>query len=157
MTINDQKKIEPPNLGKSAVQRYWEGRDRRMGKVLQVMENVEDWVVDDVESVARELVNLGRQMSTASKRKLTRHAQDLMMVMAYISCSKALRLLNWLDEVYPGLTFHYAMEARQIDNEDAPKLMLDRLRTMNNLGLLSKVFAPARSRLILELLADDES
>ena len=157
MTINNNKKIEPPNLGKSAVQRYWEGRDRRMGKVLHVMENVEDWVVDDVESVARELVNLGRQMSTASKRKLTRHAQDLMMVMAYISCGKALRLLNWLDEVYPGLTFHYAMEARQIDNEDAPRLMLDRLRTMNNLGLLSKVFAPARSRLILELLADEES
>ncbi len=147
---------EKLNLTRSGVEFFWKNSDARMFKILQVMENVEHWVVDDVETVSKELVNLGKKMSSTSKQNLTKHSEEVIFIMAYISCGKAFRIMNWLDENHPGCSFHYVMEARQMDDWDPGKLLQDRLRTIRNLNLLGKIFAPSRIRLTSELLKEQD-
>jgi hypothetical protein len=147
---------EKLNLNKTTVDFYWKTKDPRMFKILDMMEAVEPWVVDDVESVAKELVNFGKKMSIVKTGKLSQHSDEITMIMTYIFSGKAVRILNWLDDNFPGLSFHYVMEARQREDWEAGKLLLDRLKTIKTLSLLGMIFTPMRTRLISSLLEDDE-
>ncbi len=147
---------EKLNLNKSAVDFYWKTQDPRMLKILTMMENVEPWIVDDVDSIAKELVNFGKKISKAKTGQLSQHSDELTVVMTYIFSGKAMRMLNWLDDNYPGLSFHYVMEARQKEDWEAGKLLLDRLKTIKTLSLLGMIFTPMRTRLISGLLEEDE-
>jgi hypothetical protein len=147
---------EKLNLNKSAVDFYWKTQDQRMLKILSMMESVEPWVVDDVESVAKELVNFGKRISLAKTGQLSQHSDEITLIMTYIFSGKALRLLNWLDDNYPGLSFHYVMESRQREDWEAGRLLLDRLKTIKTLSLLGMIFTPMRTRLISGLLEEDE-
>ncbi len=147
---------EKLNLNKSAVDFYWKTQDPRMLKILTMMENVEPWIVDDVDSIAKELVNFGKKISKAKTGQLSQHSDELTIVMTYIFSGKAMRMLNWLDDNYPGLSFHYVMEARQKEDWEAGKLLLDRLKTIKTLSLLGMIFTPMRTRLISGLLEEDE-
>ena len=144
------------NLSKSVVDFYWKTQDQRMLKILNMMEAVERWVVDDVETVSKQLVAFGKQMSLAKTGQLSQHSDEITMIMTYIFSGKAMRLLNWLDENYPGLSFHYVMEAKQREDWEAGRLMLDRLKTIKTLSLLGMIFTPMRTRLISGLLEDDD-
>lgn len=146
---------EKLNLNKNAVDFYWKNKDQRMLKILSMMEAVEPWVVDDIESVSRELIEFGKKISQAKTTQLSKHAEDIIIVMTYIFSSRSMRLLNWLDENYPGLSFHYVMEARHKEDWEPGKLLLDRLKTIKTLSLLSLIFSPIRTRLISGLLDED--
>ncbi len=147
---------EKLNLNKSTVDFYWKTKDPRMFKILDMMEAVEPWVVDDVESVAKELVNFGKKMSVVKTGKLSQHSDEITLIMTYIFSGKAVRILNWLDDNFPGLSFHYVMEARQREDWEAGKLLLDRLKTIKTLSLLGMIFTPMRTRLISSLLEEDD-
>ena len=147
---------EKLNLNKSAVEFHWKKQDPRMHKILTMMEAVEPWVVDDVESVARELVEFGKKISNAKTGQLSQTSQEVTVIMTYIFSGKSMRLLSWLDENYPGLSFHYVMEARHREDWEPGRLLLDRLKTIKTLSLLSKIFAPMRTRLIAGLLEEDQ-
>lgn len=146
---------EKLNLNKNAVDFYWKNQDSRMLKILTMMEAVEPWVVDDVESVSRELVEFGKKISQAKTSKLSDTSEQITIVMTYIFSSKSMRLLNWLDENYPGLSFHYVMGARHKSDWEPGRLLLDRLRTIKTLSLLGQIFSPMRTRLISSLLDED--
>ena len=148
-------KEEKLNLNSTMINSFWKKSDAKVAKAISIMEKVEHWVVDDVDSVAKELIALGKKMGEVSKDSLNENAEDIIVVMAYISCGKALRLLNWIDESYPSLSFYYVMNARQtIEESDQARLLIDRLQTIKTLSLLGKVFSPARTRLITELLKE---
>lgn len=146
---------EKLNLSKSAVDFYWKTQDERMLKILSMMEAVEPWVVDDVESVAKELISFGKKIGQAKTGQLSQHSDDITTIMTYIFAGKALRMLNWLDDNYPGLSFHYVMEARQKEDWESGRLLLDRLKTIKTLSLLGHIFTPMRTRLISGLLEED--
>lgn len=145
------------NLKKSVVGEYWRKTDPRLARILSVMENIEHWIVDDVESVAQALADVGKKMDKSSKKTLATLSEELIFAMAYIASGKFFRMVKWMDESHPGLSVHYIMEARQMQGDWAPaKLMVDRIQTINSLQLMGRVFAPSRTRLIAELLRDDK-
>lgn len=144
------------NLKKSIVGEYWKKTDPRLARILGVMENVEHWIVDDVESVSNALADVGKKMDGASKKTLASLSEELIFAMAYIASGKFFRMIKWMDETHPGLSVHYIMEARQMQGDWTPaKLMVDRIQTIHSLQLIGKVFAPSRTRLIAELLRDE--
>ena len=147
---------EKLNLNKKNVDFYWKDKDPRMLKILTMMEAVEPWVVDDIESVSKELVDFGKKISSAKTNQLSDNTDSIVLLMTYIFSSRSMRLLNWIDDNFPGLSFHYVMEARQRDDWEAGKLLLDRLKTIKTLSLLPKIFAPMSTRLIANLLEDDD-
>lgn len=142
-------------LNKNAVDFHWKSQDPRMYKILTAMEAVEPWVVDDVESVARELVEFGKKISKAHTSQLSKTSEEITIIMTYIFSSKSMRILNWLDDNSPGLSFHYVMEARHRSDWEPGRLLLDRLKTIKTLSLLSHIFSPMRTRLISGLLEDE--
>lgn len=147
---------EKLNLNKNSVDFYWKTQDPRMLKIITMMEAVEPWVVDDAESVARELISFGKKLSDTNTGQLSRHSDEITLIMTYIFSGKSMRLLNWLDENFPGLSFHYVMEARHREEWEAGKLLLDRLKTIKTLSLLGMIFQPMRTRLISGLLEEDD-
>ena len=163
MTLNDKKLLlltlkmeEKLQLSKLDVRHYWAKHDSKMAKIIHLMENMETWVVDDVESVSKELVGLGKSMMDAQRHILGRNTEELIIIMAYISCGKALRIMNWIDENHAPLSLHSIMEARQSEDFEEGKLMIDRLKTLKSVNLLSKVFSPDRMRMIIQLLKEDD-
>jgi hypothetical protein len=147
---------EKLNLSKSSVDFHWKTKDPRMLKILSMMEAVEPWIVDDVESVAKELVNFGKKVSNAKTSQLAKNSESITVVMTYVFSGKSMRLLNWLDENFPGLSFHYVMEARHREDWEPGRLLLDRLKTIKTLSLMGLIFSSMRTRLISGLLEDDE-
>lgn len=143
-------------LKKSSVNIYWKTQDPRMLKVLNLMESAEPWVVDDVDSVARELVNFGKRLGDARATHLSSNSDEITIVLTYISSGKAMRIMNWLDDNFPGLSFFYVMEARSKEDWDPGRLLLDRLKTIKTLSLLGSLFSPMRANLIINFLEDDE-
>jgi len=147
---------EKLNLAKKSVDFHWKTQDLRMFKILSKMEDVESWIVDDTESVATELIMFGKKLEDVRSEKLSDKAEEVTLIMGYVFSGKSIRLLNWLDSNFPGLSFHYVMEARHNESSEASKLLLDRLKIIKNLTLLQLVFQPMRTRLISGLLEDDD-
>ena len=143
-------------LKKSAVNFFWKTQNPRMLRILNQMESVEPWVVDEVESVARDLISFGKKIGDAPGGKLSECSEEITLVMTYIFSGKSLRLLNWLDENHPGLSFYYVMEARQKEDWEPGRLMLDRLKTIKTLSLLGLIFSPIRTKLISGLLDEND-
>lgn len=146
------------SLKKRMVQEYWQKTDKRMAKILSVMENVEHWVVDDISSCKDKISDFGQKLETAKRDVLSNNAEKLIHLMGYMSSSKSIRVMNWLDEMHPGLSVHFTMEAKRLSPSlKTAALMMDRLSTIKSLSLIGKVFAPNRAKLINELLKEDNS
>lgn len=143
-------------LNKRNVDMFWKTQDQRLYKMIAVMEGVEPWVIDDVESVAKQIVLFGSKMGSVKISKLSVYHKEMITVMTYICCGKALRMLNWIDNKFPGVAFHYVVESRDATDWDAGRLLLDRLSTIKSLDLLSKIFTPMRTRLISGVLGNSE-
>lgn len=145
------------SLKKRMVEEYWQKTDRRMSKILNVMNNVEHWTKDDESAIKDKLSDFGGKLETAKRDVLSNIAEKLIHTMGYISAAKALRIMNWLDETHPGMSVHYTMEAKRLATDlPTANIMIERLSTIRSLSLISKVFAPNRAKLINELLKDDK-
>jgi hypothetical protein len=141
-------------LNKKNVDMFWKTQDPRLYKIISVMEGVEPWVLDDVESVARKIVLMGAKLAVLKTNNLSELNQQMTTIMAYICSGRALRIINWIDSKYPGVTFHYVVEARDATDWSAGKLLLDRLTTIKSLNLMFKILTPMRARLIGGILGD---
>lgn len=143
------------NLRKSIVAEFWKTRNPRMSMILQWMEDMEDWGMDDDQGFSEALLLLVPQMERAERSSMLENAEPLLQVMAYMSSSRALRLLEWFDEHFPqGLSLELVELAQESTDDPKAQLMLDRLRALQSLSLLGQVFSPARTRLITNLLRE---
>lgn len=144
------------NLKKSIVEDYWRKTSPRMAKAILVMQDVEFWLLDDKKEVNDALNDLAKSMDKADKDVIIQQANSLLYVMAYMSSGKALRMMSWFDEKHPnGLTVDLTNLAKDNPEDIHARLMLDRLQTIKSLSLMNKIFAPSRTRLIIEMLKQE--
>lgn len=143
------------NLRKSIVEQFWQGRDPRMARILLWMESMEEWGLDDNEDFSEALLALSPKLEQAGRGTMLEQSDSLITVMAYMSAGRAMRMMEWFDEHFPkGLSIDL-IEQAQGQPEGAPaQLMLDRLRALESLSLLGKIFSPTRMRIITELLRE---
>lgn len=146
------------NLRHSVIKDFWNSRDERMGIVLQWMEDMEDmeeWSLDKDPDFSRALEELAGIMERASRQAMLGKLDGLLNVMAYMSSSRAMRLLEWFDERYQnGLSLELIQQARQQPSDPCHQIMLDRLRALQSLSLLGKIFDPKRVHHIIQLLRE---
>lgn len=146
-----------PNLRQSVIEDFWQRKDPRMARILGWMESMEDWMLDDNEDVASSIFALANTLEKVSGKEVVTNADDLLKAMAYMSSPRALRLMNWLEEHFPqGVTVSLTKHARENEDDETAALLLDRLNTLNRLSLLSKIFAPHRTKMIIDVLKDME-
>ena len=146
-----------PNLRQSVIEEFWHKKDPRMARILGWMESMEDWMLDDDEDVAGGIFALANTLEKVSARNVIENSEDILKVMAYMSSPRALRLLEWFEEHFPnGVSVALTQKAQENDTESSA-LFLDRLSTLNRLSLLSKIFSPHRTKIIVNILNDADA
>lgn len=146
-----------PNLRQSIIEDFWHRKDPRMARILGWMESMEDWMLDDNEEVASSIFALAGTLEKISGKDVINNSDEIIKAMAYMSSPRALRLMEWFDEHFPqGISVNLTRKAQEMDDETA-SLLLDRLNTLHRLSLLSKIFSPHRTKLIVELLQENEN
>lgn len=141
------------NLRKSIIEQFWQHKDPRMARILMWMESMEDWMLDDNEEFNKALIDLVPKIENATRSALLGQSEPLLEVMAYMSSARALRMIEWFDEHFPrGMSIDFLEYAQQNPENTAAQLLVDRLRALQSLSLLGRVFSPTRVRIITELL-----
>lgn len=146
------------NLRTSVVQDFWRNRDERIARILGYMENVENWMVDDQEAVIGALTKLAQRIDKSNGKLLSSRTDALLDIMAYMSSSRAMRLLEWLDSRFHNeLALQLVERATSRHDDPRAQLLLDRLQTLRSLALLGRIFSPSRTRLVSEVLRANEA
>lgn len=147
-----------PNLRRSIIDSFWQKKDKRMHRILGWMESMEDWMLDDNEDVANSIYSLANTLERVSKKDVINNSEELIQAMAYMSSPRALRLLEWFDEHFPqGVSLELTQKALAMKDDDAAALLLDRLNTLHRMSLLSKIFNSSRTKVIINLLQQQEN
>lgn len=155
--MSANEKSEKLNLNKNAVDFYWRMLDPRMLKILTMMEKPENWVIDDIEQVAKELSEFGRKLGTfKDSEKMKDNYETMITIMTYIYSSKSIRLLSWFDKKFSGVSIQYIMHSKNQPDWEPGKLLLDRLITIKTLSMLGLIFNPVRTRLLMAMLEEDD-
>lgn len=146
-----------PNLRQSVIEDFWQRKDPRMARILGWMESMEDWMLDDNDEVASSIFALANTLEKVSGKDIVANSDDILKAMAYMSSPRALRLLSWFEDHFPqGVSVALTKKAEESETETSA-LLLDRLNTLNRLSLLSKIFSPHRTKMIVDILKDMES
>ena len=142
-----------PNLRASLIEEFWTKKDPRMARILGWMESMEDWILDDNEDASESIFALANTLERTSRQNVLANAEDLVKMMAYLSSPRALRLMEWFDEHFPkGVAVEITEKAAEMADDEHAELLLDRFNTLHRLSLLSRMFAPHRTRMIVGLL-----
>lgn len=144
------------NLRKSLVERFWTAQDPRLARILRWMDSAETWMVDERQDVMQALASLGQRLNKSDPRAIAERFDPLLDVLAYMSSSRALRVIEWLDRAHEGaISVRLVQKAMQRQDPRA-QLLIDRLQAMRSLSLLGQIFSPQRIGRAIELLEKSE-
>jgi hypothetical protein len=144
-----------PNLRQSVLESFWNNKNQRLARILGWMESMEDWILDDQPTASSKIFELAAALERTTPDRLMDSSQDLAEALAYMSSPRSLRVIQWLDENF-GQDACMSLVTHAANNQDidsSAALMLDRFQRLNQINLLGHIFAPSRSRSILDLLA----
>ncbi len=152
MSLNE-KQTGPLDLRRSLVESFWAERDEKAGAVLAMMERYETWRMDDHKLVADAMIGLGLAFERADKTVVVLAMNEIIKLAAYLSASRALRLMEWLDERCPGAVDEALKRQTLEEPGSGVPILAGRLHTLDSLRVLNRVFAPARLKAVRECLA----
>ncbi len=145
------------DLTSKGLETYWSEVSPGAPYIIGAMDATEDWVLDGDASMDDELTALVTSMpamlaQAVQSGQKAAFINDLLVVLAYLHSSRALRLVYWLETGFPEIEFNFLHEAQRLYEQGgvtaidrvAFKLMMDRLRFARKTALLQTVFAPER-------------
>lgn len=142
------------NLARHELEVYWEGVSPDAPFIVDSMDAVENWVVDSHTHSDSEIASLFSCLPVNMSQVLRSERReefinDLLVLLAYLHSSKALRLLDWIGQEVPD--FDFLAEAKQLYEGGIMKidrvaygLLMNRLRFFKKTALLQMIFAPER-------------
>lgn len=149
-----------PDLHTDAVNAFWDTYDRRtLYRVLVSLEQVEHWAIDQEADIEPAVLALGRAIDLAGNFDITKYEDKVIRILASMHAGRAMRVLQALDSVKPGIASQLLMYAEEasVDKNNMvgdryAKLFLRRNLVFERLQLLSRLFSPQRISLILKAL-----
>lgn len=145
------------DLDAPAVRQHWLAIAPGLAPLFEQIERVEDWTVDEVPAIASRIVSFGHSMSSPGAAGALVHADPLQLlyVLVHMSSSRALRIIQWLDEHNDGLGTQLveAMLHREgaaiyagVPHETLARTLITRLSVFRNEPFFTGIFAPQRLR-----------
>ena len=145
------------DLTSNGLEAYWSDVSPGAPYLVGAMDATEDWVLDADgsrdEEIAALLAAMPAMLSLAvrSGRK-AEFINDLLVVLAYLHSSSALRIVDWLESSNAEFEFDFLREAHSLYEQGgisaidrvAFRLLMNRLRFVRKTTLLQTVFAPER-------------
>ena len=144
--------VQSVNLSRASIQRYWNGANPELSKLIQAMEWVEEWVLDDDDSVEEAIGALGIKLAQSSSRSIEGNGDLFIDTMAYMSIGRVMRTLEWINHRY-GDDAAVSIIEQALDRDDKnDQLMLDRIRTILRMSLLSAIFSRECARALVDAI-----
>lgn len=145
------------NLRTSIVEDYYDKKSKRLTKILGIMKNVEYWVLDNERSVMEDvnkLADLLNGLREDDEYKLMENSNEILRVLAYLSCSKALFFMTWLDETFnKDIAVDFVKRAEELYDEDPEySIHIERLDTINKINIIGNIFSNERLTKIVRIL-----
>lgn len=142
-----------PDLSFGQLLEFWRSFDPELAQLVVTMDRSESWTLDRDPAIGERLVELGRRL-TGERQALAlagANRDDLLLFFAYISTSRALRVIHWMDEMGGHGSALVERLLRQDDDLTsvipvAPlrELLTHRMRVISNTPYFMKLFAPER-------------
>ncbi len=142
------------DLAADEVRAYWVQTEPAIVGLLDRIERTEDWTLDDAPGMTQRLTALGEQISLpgSADRLAAADRESLLFFFAYLSTSRAFRLIRWLDEHHDLLgtrllerlltTDGQTLVAELID-PTLSGVMVQRLRVLQNTPYFTRLLAPS--------------
>jgi hypothetical protein len=141
------------NLRQSVLEDLWRKQDPRFSRILGWMESMEDWMLDDDQEIMDSILSFSVVLERTTSGKVLENADRLIEIMAYMSAPRAMRVVSWIEERFPdGVSRDLLNNAIDMQGDPTADLLVDRLDTLERLSLLTRLFSPARTREIVDIL-----
>lgn len=143
------------NLDPDFIEQYWKNEGIECYKLLNETSKLETWTLTDnpiFKAKLKEFTDIYRSCPT---REWSDNSDEITDLMTYMTISQFAFFFHYIDSTYPGLSFHFVMEARHNSDWRAGELLLKRIKLLKEYGFLNKIFAPMRTRLISGLIESD--
>lgn len=93
------------SLSTEGVRDHWQQIAPELADLLVTIEKTEDWTLDSNPDIADRLTQFGLRLSdpAATQRLASADRNELLFFLVYVSSSKALRIIQWMDETQDGM------------------------------------------------------
>lgn len=146
------------DLSPKAVKNFWRQRgDITIMQIIEQMETADTWTLDEQPEFEEKVSDFANWLSDKKEFDLT-NEKDFIELMVSLKTGRALRLLQYIDQLQPGSASKlliYAEVAAETDN--AAKCFLQRNLIFERMQLLSRIFAPNRFSLLMKSIEKVES
>ncbi|MBB3923842.1 hypothetical protein [Xanthomonas arboricola] len=144
------------DLDAEVVMQHWHQAAPGLAELLVRIELTEDWTVDRSPVFADKIVQFGKSLSRPGAVGALQAADRLQLLffLVYISTSKAVRLLQWLDDEHDGLgsiLLNHLLSSEGdaqiragIRSEQLVRTLLHRMRILQNQPYFRSVFDPQK-------------
>jgi hypothetical protein len=144
------------NLDPDFINEYWKNEGTECYKLLNEASKLETWTLTNEPIFQSKLKEFTEAYKDMTSPKWSTNSEQITELMTYMTISQFTFLLHYIDISFPGLSFHFVMEARHDENWRAGELLLKRIKLLKEYGFLNKIFAPMRTRLISGLIESDD-
>jgi hypothetical protein len=146
------------DLSTDAIRSYWMENSPELAQLFDELETSESWVIDKYPEIEGRLIRFGKLVSAISDPAVLLRANhdDLLFLLVYISTSKAMRILEWLDEKQLGqpiielLLKEDAQGIYQnVSDQVLAKTLVQRLSVARNTLFMRELLSPSMMTTIL--------
>ena len=147
-----------PDLSPDSVAKHWqEKHDYALYRIISTMEAVESWTLDGDPEFEALLADIGTSVDGLTTFSVSEE-ESFIKTFNAIKASRALRLLQSIDQLMPGSASKLLVfaEVSSSSKEDTPGFFLNRNLVFERLQLLGRIFAPERFRMVMSALEKAE-
>lgn len=129
-------------------------QDEELARIVAIMENREDWTVDNELAIRSLLTRMGdKYQSPQLTEWASENPKSALIALGSISTGKCIEIVRALDEQKPGFANMLLLYARCERKNPVVGLLPKRLFCLHRVGLLSQIFSPDRFRSIEAVIA----
>lgn len=146
------------DMSSESAHAFFQDRDPLLEQAILGMESVETWTQDRTQSVQDTLQKLADRVEDVNFADMSAELQNkLVVLIAYISSGKAIKLLMWIDQNSPNFVAKTLAEAQMLSaldkiNAGAARLFVERFEVLERMHMLSRVFAEERLHIVQKVL-----
>ncbi len=147
------------DLSIEAVRQFWlEYKDPMIHRVVDLMELVEPWTLDQDANFEQAVTTLSNSLTDIENLDLGQQ-DPIIEITNNLKTGRSLRLLQVIDIAKPGTASKLLVHAEETTKaeDDSHGLFLRRNIVFERLRLLSRVFSPDRFKLLIRALEGEES
>lgn len=146
------------DLSTDAIRSYWMENSPELAQLFDELETSESWVIDKYPEIEGRLIRFGKLVSAISDPAVLLRANhdDLLFLLVYISTSKAMRILEWLDEKQLGqpiIELLLKEDAQgiyhNVSDQVLAKTLVQRLSVARNTLFMRELLSPSMMTTIL--------